>query len=144
MKTVTDPVQIANELRPVLLRIARELRHEASDLGVTGGQISLLHQISRNRGIGTCDLAELEGVSAPRISKAVDTLVVAGLVARSRGADRRRVGFEISDEGRRILGLVRKRRTAWLAARLTGLEPDELELVEAALEPLAKLLEAEE
>lgn len=144
MKTVTDPVHVANELRPVLLRIARELRHEARDLGVTGGQISLLFQISRNGGIGTCDLAELEGVSAPRISKAVDPLVVAGLVGRHPGSDRRRVGLEITPKGRRILGLVRKRRTAWLAARLKELDPDELELLESAVEPLAKLLETDE
>jgi predicted transcriptional regulator len=96
MKAVTDPVDIASELRPVLLRIARELRRESSDLGVTASQVSLLVHISRNRGIGTCDLAELEGVSAPRISKAVDRLVLAGLVGRHRGVDRRRVGFEIT------------------------------------------------
>jgi DNA-binding MarR family transcriptional regulator len=141
MKIVTEPVDIASELRPVLLRIARELRHEASDLGVTASQVSLLVHISRNRGIGTCDLAELEGVSAPRISKAVDRLVLAGRVGRHRGVDRRRVGFEITPAGRRIVQSVRKRRTAWLAARLRQLEPEELERVEAAIEPLARLLE---
>jgi DNA-binding MarR family transcriptional regulator len=140
MNAVIDPVDIASELRPVLLRIARELRHEVRDLGVTGGQVSLLVQISRNRGIGTCDLAELEGVSAPRISKAVDALVLAGLVGRHRGIDRRRVGFEITAKGRSVLQSVRKRRTAWLAARLKQLEPGDLGRIEAAVEPLARLL----
>jgi len=143
MNTVTDPVDVAGELRPVLLRLARELRHEVHDLGVTGGQVSLLAHIAGHRGIGTCDLAELEGVSAPRISKAVDALVLAGLVGRHRGVDRRRVGFEITTRGRSILQSVRKRRTAFLAARLRRLEPEELERVEAAIGPLAKLLEAD-
>jgi DNA-binding MarR family transcriptional regulator len=141
MKTVTDPLDVATDLRPVLLRLSRELRHESSDLGVTASQVSLLVHISRNGGIGTCDLAVLEGVSAPRISKAVDRLVELGLVERQRGSDRRRVGYEISERGRKILQSVRKRRTAWLAARLKHLEPDELERVEAAVAPLAKLLE---
>jgi DNA-binding MarR family transcriptional regulator len=143
MKAVTDPVDIASELRPVLLRIARELRRESSDLGVTASQVSLLVHISRNRGIGTCDLAELEGVSAPRISKAVDALVGLGLVGRHRGIDRRRVGFEITTKGRKVIQSVRKRRTAWLSTRLRQLDPEELERLEAAIEPLARLLEDE-
>ena len=143
MNTVTEPVDVAGDLRPVLLRLARQLRHEVRDLGVTGGQVSLLAHIAGNRGIGTCDLADLEGVSAPRISKAVDALVSLGLVGRHRGVDRRRVGFEITAKGRSVLQSVRKRRTAWLAARLRQLEPEELERVEAAIEPLAKLLESE-
>jgi hypothetical protein len=35
---------------------------------------------------------------------------------------------------------VRERRTAWLAERLDGLAPDELEAVEAAIEPLRRLV----
>ena len=140
MKTVTDPVDVASDLRPVLLRLARELRREASDHGVTSGQLSLLAQIGANAGIGTCDLAGLEGVSAPRISKAVDALVHEGLVVREQGSDRRRVGYEVTPAGRRVLQSVRKRRTAWLAARLKRLEPAELARVEAAIEPLARLI----
>ncbi len=141
MKTVTDPVDVATELRPVLLRLARELRHETAAHGATAGQVSLLVHIARHRGIGTCDLAELEGVSAPRISTAVDKLVVLGLVGRQRGADRRRVGYEITPAGQKLLQSVRKRRTAWLSTRLKQLAPDELERVEAAIAPLARLLE---
>jgi hypothetical protein len=38
---------------------------------------------------------------------------------------------------------VKRRRTAWLAQRLRGLSPAELETVDAAVEPLLKLLEVE-
>ena len=37
---------------------------------------------------------------------------------------------------------VRRRRTAWLSARLKGLEPEERDAIEAALDALEKLLEA--
>jgi len=36
------------------------------------------------------------------------------------------------------------RRTAWLATRLRGLDADELAGVEAAIEPLSRLLKEEE
>ena len=41
----------------------------------------------------------------------------------------------------RELRRVRSRRTAWLASRLGGLTPDELAAVEAAVEPLSRLVE---
>jgi len=38
---------------------------------------------------------------------------------------------------------VRSRRTAWLAARLRELEPDEIDAIDAAIEPLTQLLDVE-
>jgi hypothetical protein len=38
---------------------------------------------------------------------------------------------------------VRRRRTAWLAEHLEGLSPSELLAVEAAVEPLLRLVEDE-
>jgi DNA-binding MarR family transcriptional regulator len=74
----------------------------------------------------------------------VDRLERDGLVARTPSVeDRRRVGVSLTDEGDRLLRRVRSRRTAWLAQRLSGLTPDELAAVEAAVEPLRKLLPEE-
>ena len=36
---------------------------------------------------------------------------------------------------------MKSRRTAWLSARLGQLDPDELEAIDAAIEPLMHLLE---
>jgi DNA-binding MarR family transcriptional regulator len=139
---VANPVELANRLRPVLLRIARELRRELHSIGVTPGQISLLVQIRDTPGIGVSDLAERERMSVPGMSGHVDRLVKAGLVERTRdeGGDRRRVGLTVTQEGHNVLRSVRSRRTAWLAARLRDLEPGELERIEAAIEPLELLL----
>ena len=54
----TESATLANRLRPVLLRVARELRREIHSLGVTGGQVSLLIQIKKNPGITASALAE--------------------------------------------------------------------------------------
>jgi DNA-binding MarR family transcriptional regulator len=146
MKTVTDPLTVANELRPVLLKLSRRLRQEVHARGVTAGEVSLLIQVASHPGIGISELAERERVSAPRISKAVQKLLVDGLVYRHNCTpeDRRRVGVDITQRGRQVLESVRRRRTAWLTERLQRLSAEELEALEAAIAPLARLLEADE
>ncbi|HXV34159.1 MAG TPA: MarR family transcriptional regulator [Gaiellaceae bacterium] len=141
MLTIADPVEVANGLRPTLLHLNRRLRKELAPLGITGGQASLLWAIRTSPGIGVRDLAEQEGVSPPAMTAYVDRLEAAGLVARTRSErDRRRVELALTDEGVRVLRSARSRRTAWLAARLKRLEPDELAAIEDALPALRKLI----
>ena len=137
----SSAVSVANRLRPVLLRLARELRREARAFGVTGGQAALLAAVERRGRIGLGELAAGEGVSAPAMSKHVDRLEQAGLVSRVPGSsgDRRRVEIELTVEGQRVLRRVRSHRTAWLSARLDQLGPSELATIDAAIEPLAAL-----
>jgi DNA-binding MarR family transcriptional regulator len=139
--TAADPIAVANRLRPVLLQLNRELRREVHSLGVTGGEASLLVQIQRSPGIGVRELAQRERMSAPGMSKYIARLEAAGLVRREELEDRRRVGIRLTEAAERVLRSVKKRRTAWLAARLRELDDDELEAVDAAIEPLARLLE---
>ena len=141
-----DAVELANALRPVVLKINRELRRELHSIGVSAGQVSLLVQIRNSPRIGVSELAERERMSTPGMSGHVERLVKAGLVERTRdeGGDRRRVGLTVTNEGHNVLRSVRSRRTAWLAARLRDLDPDELERIEAAIEPLARLLDEAE
>jgi DNA-binding MarR family transcriptional regulator len=138
-----DPTTLANRLRPALLRLNRELRRELHSLGVTGGQVSLLIKVQKEPGIGIRELAQWERMSTPGMSKYVARLESAGLVRRRELEDRRRVGLELTPEGSRVLSSVKRRRTAWLAERLRGLSPAELDAVDAAVEPLLKLLELE-
>jgi DNA-binding MarR family transcriptional regulator len=139
-----DPLTVANQLRPVLLQLARELRREVHPLGVTGGQVSLLFSIRRSPGVGVRELAAKEGVSPAAMSRHVTRLVRAGLVTRTAGAggDRRRVGLELTPDAERVLNLVRSRRTAWLVARLKTLDEEALRSIDDAIEPLRTLIEA--
>ena len=141
--TTTAPIDtttLANRLRPVLVKLNRELRREIHSLGVTGGQVSLLALIRRDPGVGVRELAARERMSAPGMSKSVARLEAAGLVARTELPDRRRVGLVLTPAGERVLRSVRSRRTAWLAERLRGLSDDELAAVDAAIEPLTELI----
>ena len=137
---ISDPLIVANELRPVLLRLARELRKETEQLGVTSRQVTLLWLIRGNPGMSLRELAAEERISAPALSGHVDRLETAGLLERARNeSDRRRVGLTLTDEGVRLLKRVRARRTTWLADRLRGLDEDEVAAIEAAIEPLGRL-----
>jgi DNA-binding MarR family transcriptional regulator len=140
VRVVNDSVAVANRLRPVLLRLARELRREIHTLGVTGGQVSLLAAIKHEPGITATELAERERVSAPGMSGHLVRLEAANLIMRTRAADRRRIGLFLTPDGDKVLKSVRNKRTAWLSARLDRLEPEEREAVEHAIDALEKLI----
>jgi len=145
LAAVLDTTEIANRLRPVLLKLNRELRREVHSLGVTGGQVSLLVQIKTRPGIGIRELAAVERMSVPGMSKFVGRLEDAGLVQRAAVAgDQRRVGLSLTAAGHKVLRSVKSKRTAWLSARLRHLDPEQLEAIDTAIEPLAHLLELEE
>ena len=132
---------VASELRPVLLRLARELRKETEQLGITSRQATLLWLVKRSPGLSLAELAAEEGISPPAMSGHVDRLERARLLERVRSSDdRRRVGLRLTDEGERLMRRVRARRTTWLADRLRTLEPEALESIERALPALLRLV----
>ena len=133
---------LANELRPVLLRLTRELRRETAQFGITGRQATLLWLVKGSPGLTLRALAGMEGISPPALSGHIDRLERSGLLVRVRSSeDRRRVGLELTQEGDRVLRSVRERRTAWLAERLRALDPAALQAVATAIEPLRQLLD---
>jgi DNA-binding MarR family transcriptional regulator len=135
------PETVAAELRPVLLRLARELRKETEQLGITARQATLLWLMKRSPGLSLAELAGEEGISPPAMSGHVDRLERAGLIERVRSSgDRRRVGLRLTDDGVKLMRSVRARRTTWLADRLGALDPTELEAIAAALPALSNLL----
>src|ERR671932_749308 len=97
--TLTDPITVANRLRPVLLQLTRELRREIHSLGVTGGQVSLLVQIQRTPGVGVRELAQRERMSAPGMSKYVARLEAARPRQRAPGGGDRRRGRPTGNRG---------------------------------------------
>jgi DNA-binding MarR family transcriptional regulator len=139
------PAEVARDLRPVLLKLNRELRRETAAFGVTGSQAALLNMIRKSPGIGVRELAARERIAPASISVSVARLEKAGLIRRTDDPlDRRRQALWVTDQGDRILRSVRTRRTAWLASRLNQLPPEGLEAVFNAIEPLSDLLEEKE
>jgi DNA-binding MarR family transcriptional regulator len=136
-----SPELVADDLRPVLLRLARELRKETEQLGVTARQATLLWLVKRSPGLSLAELAAEEGISPPALSGHVDRLERAGLLVRERSTvDRRRVGLRLTDDGVRLMRRIRARRTTWLAERLDDLDPAQLAAIDTAIPALQRLL----
>src|SRR5712691_12218436 len=108
LAAAVDTTEIANRLRPVLLKLNRQLRREIHSLGVTGGQVSLLVQIKYRPGIGIRELAALERISVPGMSKFVSRLEEAGLVERTPAeGDQRRVELKLTGAAQKVLRSVK-------------------------------------
>ena len=136
-----SPDAVAAELRPVVLRLARGLRKETEQLGITARQATLLWLIKRSPGLSLAELAAEEDISPPALSGHVDRLEAAGLVERTRSErDRRRVGLRLTHAGSQFLRRVRARRTTWLANRMRSLDPEELDAIGSALPALQALV----
>ncbi len=141
VREAIDIAATAERLRPILLRLSRELRKETEALGVTSRQATLLWLVREHPGLTLGELAAHERISAPSLSGHVDRLEQAGLLERVRSnEDRRRVGLRLTPVGSRLLRRIRTRRTTWLAERLGSLEADQIETIERAIEPLSALL----
>jgi DNA-binding MarR family transcriptional regulator len=137
-----DALALAEDLRPLLHRLMRELRREDLDLAATPLQALLLANILKHPGIGVVELAELEKLRGPTVSGHVKALETRGFVARGQPNpdDRRRTGLVATDEGRRVIAELKQRRTDWLAERLARLSPDAREAIRAAIPALAEIL----
>lgn len=136
--------ELAEQLRPVVMRLSRELRREVRLLGVTAGQVSLLFAIDRQPGVGVRELAAQEHVSPAAMSRHVRGLVERGLIRREGDpTDGRRHGLHVTDEGKQIIRRVKSRRTEWLAERLRMLPESDLATIHAAITPLWRLVDGD-
>jgi DNA-binding MarR family transcriptional regulator len=141
-----ETLDLADRLRPALMRISRYLRREAQRAGVSALDALLLGLIKKNPGISASELAEREHVTRPTMSGHVKRLEQAGWVARQTPAnaqDRRRASLTITKKGARALEEIRKHRNDWLAARLAALAPLDVLALEAAIEPMLALAKDE-
>jgi DNA-binding MarR family transcriptional regulator len=141
---LSDSVAIANELRPLVLRLARHLRGETHALGVTGGQVSLLVAIGLNTGITAQELAARERISAPGVSGHLARLEGLGLLRRVRAMDRRSVGLYLTQQGTEVLESVKEQRTTWLAERLENVPDEDRVTIVASIAAFRRLLADED
>ena len=129
----------------MILRLGRHLRRDTSQIPPTPHPATLRWLLPARPGRPPPAPPHAEGISAPSLSAHVDRLETLGLIRRVRSTDdRRRVGLELTPEGRATVRRVRARRTTWLADRLGRLSDEERERIERALPALATLLEIAE
>jgi len=137
-----ETVDLADALRPAILRVSRRLRQEAQKVGLSAQDAMLLGHIRKHPGVGVSALADAERTSKPTMSAHIKRLEAAGLVARAGdAADGRRSGLAITPAGLRKLETIRRERNDWLAARLARLPADDRATLAAAAPAILRLID---
>jgi DNA-binding MarR family transcriptional regulator len=135
--------ELASRLRLVITRSARRLRQQ-SDPALSPTQAAALATIERAGPLTPSELARIERVQRPTISRVTARLGQAGLIERlSDELDGRGVRLRVTPEGRRTLRELRNRKTAYLAERLERLDPEDRAVLAQASGLLERLLEDE-
>lgn len=143
MSTALD-TQTAARLRLAVARLARLLRQQTTPGDVTVSMTSALASIERLGHVALGELAAVEAVQPPTLTRIVGRLEELGLVKRQIDPTDRRVALvRITPEGTKFLDKNRKRRNAFLASRIQRLSAHEVAALEAALPVLEKMLEDE-
>ncbi len=123
--------RLTSDLRMVCMRISRRVRFE-STMDVAPHQFSVLARLEDGPRTPK-EVAEIEQVSAPSMSRTVNGLVEMGLVARADDpTDGRQIILSLTTEGRKAVRETRRRRDQWLATRLEHLSDDERDLLARA------------
>jgi DNA-binding MarR family transcriptional regulator len=133
---------LSSALRVSVMRLARRIRLERSSEDLSLNQLSVLGALLRSGELTLGELASIERVKPPSITRTVNSLVDAGLIVRRPHAtDGRQVLVDLTDQAREVLDEDRRRRDLWLAQRLDELSAaDRLLLLRVA--PLLDLLAA--
>jgi DNA-binding MarR family transcriptional regulator len=129
---------LASDLRLACMRISRRVRFESTQ-AVAPHQFSVLARLEKNA-LTPRELAGIERVSPPSMTRTVAALVERGLVARQDDPlDGRQVFLSLTAQGLSTLRETRRKRDAWMATRLQGISPDEREVLMKATVILTRL-----
>jgi DNA-binding MarR family transcriptional regulator len=134
----------ASHLRNAIVRTSRRLRQEAATEtgGLTPTATAALASISRSGPLTPSELAEIERVKRPTMTRTLACLEREGLIERTPDpADGRSFLVAVNDAGRDRLARLRRRKSAYLARRLRKLEPEEVETLARAAELLERMRE---
>src|SRR6478609_8356474 len=145
--TDTSLTDAAAQLRLGIVRTARRLRQEAAaePTGLTPTSTSALATIERHGPLTPSELAKLERVRRPTVTRTLGCLEREGLIARTPDpADGRSALVSVNAAGRERLRRLRGRKNAYLARRMRDLPVDDIETLERAAEILEKMRESED
>lgn len=132
---------LANALRPSVMRLARRLRQMHDEgAALNSNQLSALAVLLNHGDLPMGELAALEKMQPPSMTRIVNGLEERGLVTRHADAhDRRSSRVRLTEEGRQIVLANRRRRDQWLAVRIAELDPEEREVLRRAVRILEKV-----
>ena len=140
-KAVRTDAGLASQLRLSVMRLRRRLaneRHPDNELSL--GAMAVLGSLYRHGELTVGELATLERVQPPSMTRTVTCLEDLGHVSRRRHeTDGRQVVVALTETGRAVVLADRRRRDAWLTRRLAELTPSERAVLREAAPILERL-----
>ena len=136
----------AAHLRTAIVRTARRLRQEAAaeTTGLTPTSVAALATIERHGPMTPSEIAAIERVKRPTITRTLGCLEREGLIDRSQDpTDKRSALVAVNGAGRERLRRLRSRKNAYLARRMRDLPAEDVRALERAAEVLERMLEDE-
>jgi DNA-binding MarR family transcriptional regulator len=136
---------LSSALRISVMRLARRMRSERDPDNelLPVGQLSVLGTLKRHGESTVGELAAVERVQPPSMTRTVNCLADGGYVVRRKHeTDGRQVVVALSDKGLETLAADRRRRDAWLAQRLRELTADERAVLRQAAPIIERLAQA--
>ena len=143
--TAAPRSDIGSALRLAVLRLSRRLRQETTGSGdVTPSQLSAMVALARRGEITLGELAALEQIAPPSMTRIAARLEEKGFLERRADASDRRVArVALSAAGLELLRVSRERGDAFMSSRLDLLSDEEQELLARAV-PLLERLAADD
>jgi DNA-binding MarR family transcriptional regulator len=133
-------VQVAVLIRDAITRLNRRLRRTRPIGDITIAQISALQSLDAAGALTPRELAEVERVQPPTMTRIVARLEERGLVQRTpHPTDGRQVILAPSPLGRDLVAEYRRVRDEWLAQRLARLSAEERDTLQRAAEILDRI-----
>ncbi len=142
-RTTTADAELASAMRLSVMRLARRLRHERTDVSLSLSQTSALAALDRHGPMTPGELAAHERVQPPSMTRTLAVLEARELVTRiPHPTDGRQAIVSVTETARSLLREDRRRRDAWLAGRLAELSEVERALLQQAAPLLERLAQS--
>jgi DNA-binding MarR family transcriptional regulator len=130
-------------LREAIQRLNRRVRQARPVGDLTFSQLSVLTSLQLAGALTPRELADIERVQPPTMTKIVGKLEELGLVVRTpHPTDGRQVILSPTDQGRAVYVQFEKARNEWLAIQLARLTPAERDTLAHAAEILQQVARA--
>src|SRR4051812_49835864 len=135
--------ELAKTLREAIQRLNRRVRQARPVGDLTFSQLSALTSLQLAGALTPRELADVERVQPPTMTKIVGKLEERGLVIRTaHPTDRRQVILAATEQGRAVYAQFEQARNRWLAQQLAQLDPEDRDTLSRAAEILQQVARA--
>lgn len=135
--------ELAKTLRESIQRLNRRVRQARPVGDLTFSQLSVLTSLQLAGALTPRELADVERVQPPTMTKIIGKLEERGLIVRTpHPTDGRQVILSATEQGQAVYAQFELARNEWLATQLAALAPGERETLAQASEILQKISRA--